>query len=336
MTQQEIDNMILDYNNGMTLEDIIKKYHHKYQTIKKIFEEQKVHIRTKSEAGKNSEKYKVSAEIEKKIIENYNNGLGLKEAGAEFNIGYYKVRTILDKNGIHRRNVKEILQSRNVATRKYHFNENYFKVINSDSAYILGFIAADGSIALKSNRLKIGLSEKDAEILYKIKEKLEYDGPIRHAVTNQGFDIASLEIDSAIYKEDLALYNIVPQKTFSFTIPSILDKKYWIDFIRGYWDGDGTICTAGKSAIRSSLCSAQKETLKQILDFLAEEYNIPKVSIQVRQGVNPIYYIQYSNTSTKKLFKAFYYTENLLYLDRKYQKFCELCIDNKNPRDSAS
>jgi len=336
VTQQEITAIIADYENGMTMNDIIKKYPHKYQTIKKLFNEQHIHIRDKSEAGHCAEKYKVPIEIEQKIIENYINGMSLKEAGKDFGISYYKVRTILTKNNIHIRTKQEILQERNIATRKYHFNENYFKNMNSNVAYILGFLAADGSVASKSNCIKISLAEKDSELLEKFKKEFEYDGEVKHVTTNKGFDIATLEINSVAYKEDLKKYNIVPNKTFTFSIPDTIPNEFLIDFIRGYWDGDGTICTAGERAIRSSLCSARKETLEQILTFLEREYNIPKVSIQMAMRKNPLYYIQYSNNSTKKLFKAFYYKENLLYLKRKYEKFCELCIDNKNSRDSAS
>ena len=335
MTQQEISAMIADYKNGMIFDELCKKYHHKYQTIRKCFEENNVHIRSKSEAGHLVEKYEVPENIQLKIIENYNNGMGLIASGKEFGIGYYKVRKILDAHNIHHRNKTEGIQARNVAIRKYHFNEDYFKILNSNVAYVLGFIAADSSISSKDNRLKITLAEKDSELLEKLKKEFAYDGEIKHAITSKGFEIATLEINSAVYKEDLKKYNIVPNKTFSFSIPDTIDKKYLIDFIRGYWDGDGTICTAGKSAIRSSLCSARKETLEQIITFLEEEYDIPKVSIQIMPKVNPLYYIQYSNTSTRKLFKAFYYKEGLLYLERKYKKFRELCIDNKNPRDSA-
>lgn len=336
MTQQEISAMIIDYENGMTMNDIIKKYHHKFQTVKKCFEENNVHIRNKSEAGRKTQKYKVDQEIELKIVENYKKGMGLIASGKEFNIGYYKVKKILDKYGIYYRNKKESIQKRNTLIKKYHCNEDYFKTQSPNMAYILGFLAADGSIGLNNNEIKITLAEKDSELLEKIKNELEYTGEIHHATTSKGYNIASLQITSQTYKKDLSIYNIIPQKTFSFSIPETLNKKYWIDFIRGYWDGDGTICTAGKSAIRASICSARKETIQQILDFLEEEYDIPKVSIYKKIGINPLYYIQYSNNSTRKLFKAFYYANNLLYLNRKYKKFYELCVDNKNPRDSAS
>lgn len=281
-------------------------------------------------------KTKTTQEVINKIINNYNKGMGLKASGEEFNIGPYAVRNILVNNNITIRTQSESAILSNINRKKYFCNLNYFKTQSPNMAYILGFLAADGYIPLDKNEIKITLAQKDAELLEKIKKELEFTGEVKYTTTNKGFDIATLEITAIEYKQDLAQYNIIPQKTFKFSMPEKLNKKYWIDFIRGYWDGDGTICTAGKSAIRSSLCSAKKETLEQILNFLEENYNIKKVTIQERSGINTLYYFQYSTTATKQLFKAMYYKENLFCLDRKYKKFCELCIDNKYPRDSIS
>ena len=337
--EQDKNDIIQDYNDGITIEQLAKKYHHKFDNIKNFLLANGIILRPygyQNLIGK--EKYGVPPEIEQKIIENYQSGMGLIASGKEFNIGYYKVGTILDKYHIKRRNKHEGIQVRNKAQRKYFCNESYFGTQSSNMAYILGFLAADGSVGKKNNEIKLTLAEKDAELLEKIKKELEYTGNIYHKTTQDGYDIATLQITCEKYKKDLAKYNIVPEKTFSFLIPENLDKRYMIDFIRGYWDGDGTICTAGAKSIRSSLCSARKETLEYIIDFLFEQYNIPKVNILVRNkpGLRPLYYFQYSINATKILYKALYYTDNLLYLQRKYEKFKELCIDNNDSRDSTS
>lgn len=334
MTQQEINNIIYDYEKGLTLDGLIKKYHHCHQTIRKILTENNIAIRSQGKKGQ--EKIILSKEIEQKIIKNYNSGMGLKASGDEFGISSYKVKTILLKYNIYCRNQSESASIQNILRKKYFCNENFFKTQNSDMAYILGFLAADGTVRKDCNEIKITVAQKDKDILEKIKEKLEFTGPIRYATTSKGFDIATLAITCQEYKKDLAEYNIIPLKTFTFSMPEKLDRKYWIDFIRGYWDGDGTICTAGKNVIKSSLCSAHKITLEQILNFLEEYYGIPQVNIQSRKGKNPLFYFQYSINSTKKLHKALYYDDNVICLQRKKDKFNELCIDNKNPRDSAS
>lgn len=325
MTQQEINELIEDYTNGMTLNKTTKKYHHTMYTIKAVLEENGIHVRNRSEAGTGARKVHIPDDIGKEIIKNYNNGIGMKACGEPFHIGPAAVRSYLVENNVQIRNKSEAAKITNVNRKILHCNEDYFKTQTSNMVYILGFLAADGSVGKNSNVLKITLAEKDSELLEKIKQEFEFTGEIKHKTTSKGFDIAVLDMTCAEYKKDLAKYNIIPQKTFTFSIPDNIEKQYMIDFIRGYWDGDGTICTAGKSAIRSSVCSARKETIEQILEFLEKEYDIPKVSIQIKPGLNPLYYIQYSNTSTRKLCDAFYYSDNVLCLERKKKKFFELC-----------
>lgn len=327
MTQQEINSIIIDYQNGLTLNELIKKYHHKHKIIHDVLTNNGIEIRSQGKKGQ--EKIVLDPTIEQKIINNYQSGKGLIASGKEFGVSYYKVKAILDKYNITCRNKHESIQIKNKVNRKYFCNENYFKTQSADMAYILGFLAADGTVRKDNNEIKITLAECDSELLEKIKDKLQFTGQIKHTITQDGFNIATLKITCEEYKKDLATYNIVPQKTFIFTIPQNIERKYMIDFIRGYWDGDGTICTAGAKSIKSSLCSAKKETLITILKFLEEEYNIPQVNIQEMQKVNKLYYFQYSVNATKKLFKALYYKKDLLYLQRKYNKFYELCVDNK-------
>ena len=102
-----------------------------------------------------------------------------------------------------------------------------------------------------------------------------------------------------------------------------LSKEYWKDFIRGYFDGDGSISTAGPNAIRFQICSATEDVLKKIIDFF-EENDIPRVNIQVTyRNKNPLYYFQYSSTSTRKIYNILYY-DNCLCLPRKKKKFEEV------------
>lgn len=324
MTQQEIDSIINDYVNGLTLVKTCKKYHHRESTIKDILFKNNIHIRNKSEAGKKAEKIHVSKDIEDKIVENYLNGKGLISSGKDFGIGPQKVRNILVSRNIKIRSYSESASISNSLRKKYFCNLDYFKNENQKMAYILGFISADGSISLEGNVLKISLARKDRELLEKIKNELEYTGDIKDYTNSKGFDISSLSITCKEYKEDLAKYNIVPQKTYTFSFPKNLNKKYWIDFIRGYFDGDGSVSTAGPHAIRFQICAHRREVLETIVNFFYEEYNIPKVNIQIAQREkNNLYFFQYSTSSTKEIYNKLYYP-NCICLPRKYEKYTAL------------
>lgn len=268
----------------------------------------------------------LSQKVIDKIIYDYTvNRYGLIKTGKQNGVGERIVRRILLENKIHIRSQSEAAIIANIQRRQFNLNDSYFSSENERMAYLLGFLASDGTIDKKNNRIKIGLSSVDKDFLIMIKKELGYEGDILDYQTSNGFNVSELTFTSQQIKKDLAKYNIVPNKTFTYTFPESLNKKYWIDFIRGYFDGDGSVSTAGPHAIRWQICAANKQVLEKIIDFFYEEYSIEKVSILVQMKEHPLYYFQYSTTATKKIFSILY-KENCLKLPRKYFKFKELVM----------
>lgn len=231
-----------------------------------------------------------------------------------------KVKQVLKEANIHIRTQQEsaILSNKKRATKK---NISYFSTQNSNMAWLLGFIASDGSIRKDENEIKIGLAITDKEILEKIKKELELETEVKEYINSKGYECCKLQWTCEQHKKDLATYNIVPAKTFILKPPYKLDKKYYIDYIRGYFDGDGSVnYIASNNSLRWQICSATKEILEFILNYFEEEYNIPKVNIQKREGKNTSYYFQYSTFATKKIYSILY-TPNSLYLKRKKEHF---------------
>lgn len=189
-------------------------------------------------------------------------------------------------------------------------------------AYLLGFIAADGTVSKDSNQVKISLSTIDLNFLEKIQKEMEIEKPIFTYETNNGFMVSELKFTSERIKKQLATYNIVPRKTYSFEFPQKLKKEYYIDFIRGYFDGDGSVSTAG-AGIRFQICGYRLGVLKEIIKFF-EECGIPTVKILERKnGENTLYYFQYSTVSTRNIFNVLYY-DDCFCLPRKYKKYISL------------
>ncbi|MDB1954229.1 hypothetical protein PMY38_04575 [Clostridium tertium] len=93
-----------------------------------------------------------------------------------------KLFSIRSYNSILQRGIKTLNLSRKSQDR-YDINYKYFEEWNKDSAYIFGFIAADGHLIYekgekKINALQFELASYDSEILDKIKEKLKYEGKV--------------------------------------------------------------------------------------------------------------------------------------------------------------
>ena len=256
------------------------------------------------------------------IIDAYcNKKYGLVKTGKLIGVNQRIVRKVLINNNIHIRSLAEANRANSINVRKYGVNDDYFDNESSNMAYILGFLAADGTVAKNGNRIKIGLSSVDRKFLELIKEELGAESNILDYETSNGYMVSEFSFTSQKIKQKLTEYNIVPGKTETFTFPINLSKKYWIDFIRGYFDGDGSVGTAGPSAIRWQICSHRPQVLETIVEFLFEEYGIPKVSVQKNEHGNSfLYTIQYSNNSTRKIFQIIY-TPNSLYLPRKFEKF---------------
>lgn len=282
-------------------------------------------------------------EIIDKVIYNYTiNQYGLLKSGKEFNLSQNKVKKILKENNIYIRNHYESLVINN-KKRAYSKNENYFSNQSHDMAWILGFIAADGTIRKDNNSIKITLSQKDREVLEKIKDKIEIGNPIKDYQTNKGFDICELVWTCEKHKKDLAKYSIIPNKTFKLEPPLALDRKYWIDYIRGYFDGDGSVNliknsnSRGNGNLRWQICGVNKEFLQWIIDFLFTDYNIPKVSINVQNKKENLYYFQYSSNSTRMIYNILY-NDSDMFLKRKKEHFEKIMSVitplSKIPRDS--
>lgn len=260
------------------------------------------------------------------ILDNYvNKGFGLIKSGKEFGVGTRVVRRVLLENNIHIRSFSEAASISGVNRRIHDVNDNYFSEENHNMAYLLGFLASDGTIRKNDNSVKIGLSSVDRDFLLTIKKEIGYQGELTDYITSNGFSVSELRFTSKQIKADLAKYNIIPNKTFIYTFPKNLKREYWIDFIRGYFDGDGSVSTASSEAIRWQVCSTNPDVLNTIVDFFFEEYEIPKVNLQWQEKVHRLYYIQYSTTATRKIFQILY-TPNCLKLPRKYEKFKKLVM----------
>lgn len=253
---------------------------------------------------------------------------GLSYCSKLVNASPSTIRRILVEHGIAIRNFSEAAKLSN-KNRELYKDKNYFKHPSHNMAWILGFIASDGTVRKDKNEIKIGLSIKDKEILEKIKQELQLQVDIKEYITGNGYEACSLTWTCEEHKQDLALYGITPQKTFTLKPPIKLPKEFYIDYIRGYFDGDGSINlipnsnSRGNGNLRWQICGANKEFLQWIIDTLYTEYSIQKVNIYQQLRINTLYYFQYSSRATRQIYNILY-SNNSLYLQRKKERFDEI------------
>lgn len=298
--------------------------------IKRILQENDIHIRNFNEAKVGVSKMEVKEDIQKQIIELYNRGYGLEKIVDVLKLpfSFDKVRSILQDNNIHIRNVQESAQVKVMPDlRKYTVDDEY-NFNSHNGAWILGIYMADGYMPITKSakyRVTLALQRQDEDCLKLIKKELQYTGPIYQYESSNGYPESSLSFSSKTIREKMESYGIVNRKSYKeIHLPSNLPKEYKIDFIRGFFDGDGSIFEReAERKIGSSFTSASRSILDEIGDFLYQEYGLKKPVIHEQERNLTIYDIRYYKANTLTLGDIFY-NNDYLALPRKKNKFFQL------------
>jgi len=205
---------------------------------------------------------------------------------------------------------------------RYNCNHDFFSINNEQSFYWAGFIAADGCVLDQraSNILFIGLSEKDHQHLIKIKKALAAQNPI--GSYHKDYPSCELRITSDRLCSDLKRFNIVPRKSHIYTFPEwLIDHKLVRHFMRGYFDGDGSLYYSkiyGGRTERQLFFSLRGTTkfLEVFRMILETQCALPKRNkdIRVNSGIGVLEYG--GNDVTAKICN-FLYKDATVCLDRK-------------------
>ena len=230
-----------------------------------------------------------------------------------------KIRyTIIDDTG----NIKEIIH------QKININERFFSSWNPKMAYVLGFIFTDGCLHYyytnKLGRLDIG--QKEPEILIKILALMECDAKIYHKNKKVYKGITSGELytiqilNNKIYT-DLIKLGLKPQKSLDCQFPNV-PQEYLRHFIRGCWDGDGSIGFYS-GIYRAIFVSGSYDFIYKMQKTLY--YSGLREHKIYEQGENQKNYsIQYCGTECRLLYHFLYDdVDQSQYLERKYLLFKE-------------
>ena len=199
---------------------------------------------------------------------------------------------------------------------KIQVNDNYFSTQNNRMAYILGFLAADGNISSNGNRIQSQLSIKDIEHLRMIQR--EVGGSEVYEYLSNGYKSCGWHCYSAKIKREIAEYGLVPNKTGKLSLPHKLERQYWKDFIRGYFDGDGSVYKDG-TGFRVSITSANKEILEDINTYFAENGIKPSKIYSDHNNVC----IKFRSQAGIDIYNLLYYSGCLCLL-RKKEKYLEV------------
>jgi hypothetical protein len=207
------------------------------------------------------------------------------------------------------------------------------KIINVDfsqadeySAYLLGFIWADGHISKDTNSIRIEITTDDFNdlkhifdqtMIYNIYQRQRENWkPITSIIVNnreQNALLRALDFDKKSYKAPSKVLSILPDEIKPF-------------FFRGLSDGDGCFYINKKNYVYHYAISSSIEQDWQHFDHISKSigftYSISRV---ISKNGNKTSRLRITNKYDIRLFGNYIYQTNpSLGLSRKYNKFLEI------------
>jgi hypothetical protein len=191
-------------------------------------------------------------------------------------------------------------------------------------AWVLGIVCSDGNLTKEIPLLK--LDQKEPQLLNKIKRlmkcnaKLYYQQKTAYKSGIAG-EIYHLRIFNQKIYDDLIRLGLTPDKSMKVGFP-VIPSQYVRHFIRGCWDGDGSVFIENQSGyIRASYISGSINFIKGMLNEL-ERAGLPKRTIHKTRSKTPSYYFRFNGEQCEKLYHFLYDDVTAeQYLERKYKVF---------------
>lgn len=239
------------------------------------------------------------------IIDMYLSGLSENNIAKHFNAG--------------QSSISRILNTSNVITRPkttYEVDESYFSSIDTEyKSYILGWMYSDGNVM--DDRWRIQIQQSDSYILEWIAKQLKYTGPLYQIPPPIKFPNRKWQTCLSVCRkkmvDDLIALGCTKKKSLTLEFPSEqqVSPSLLNHFLRGVFDGDGSVCIKGNALNCSFVCSPA------FADGFARMsrwgYNIyeKKKSKQ----------IMFTKTSEALGFLSYLYQNSNISLSRKYSTF---------------
>lgn len=263
----------------------------------------------------------ISYDEAKKIYEDYKTGIPIYKLSEKY--GYYQmtISKYFKKYGF-----KIKMHKTDVSLNNFFF-EN---IDTEEKAYLLGFFAADGTINSHGCGMALLIQANDVEILDYFKnafnDKKDYYYYPAKRKTHK--DRLKIEINSNINKEILLEKGFPCRKTYEmFALPNTFTtENLYRHFIRGYFDGDGSIILPSKKSrvTKFKITSSNIEFLK-FCKTRFEEIGCYNIKIEYpKNNFAKSLYIQ-NKLSIAKIYHYFY-DDSEFYLKRKYLKMKSVAL----------
>lgn len=191
-------------------------------------------------------------------------------------------------------------------------------------AYGVGLITADGS--LSKNGRHIDFTSKDIDLIKTYRTCLDIPDikiGTKFGTSSKNTTYYRVQFGDVLFYTWLQEIGLSPNK--SLTISALkIPNKYFFDFVRGEWDGDGTIYCIRDSRWKSSyivslsFASGSTDFLLWLQTEINQRIQTTGHIYRGKNGKAP--QLRYARKDSKKLFDAMFYANDLPHLERKFAK----------------
>ncbi len=265
----------------------------------------------------------ISEETKKLIYDDYVNGMTPKNIGLKYHIS----------RDVVIRSLRELNPNIEINQRFYSIFTNYFNKIDCErKAYFLGLLYADGCNT-KKHSVILGLCEPDQYLLDELKADLNFGGPIHVKKFNEinRKTAYRLELCNKTISEDLTRLGCVPRKSLILKFPTEeqVPKDLLPHFIRGFFDGDGSIANNRRlevSMISSpDFCAGLKDYLEKTL----------KINVYLKIHHKGNNHIVATNLRASVLVLDHIYRDATIYMKRKHERFKRFIVTYRHSKHNG-
>jgi len=234
-----------------------------------------------------------------------------------------------------RKTHESISNFRNLKGGRLTLNYLFESINNEQEAYIVGLFMADGWVA--TNTIGFRFKNDDVELLHNIKNYICKD--IKIYIDNnklsKGIRICSIKAIENLNNLGIPISNKSSEQLKIPNMPNDLIRH----FIRGYFDGDGTVFIANKNTniknkyLKVNICSPTENILKEMQNYLKNNNIESTINCEKRKdktliipkgtciGSMDMYRLYIRKKLEIKKFYELLYKDSNTYLKRKYHVF---------------
>lgn len=202
---------------------------------------------------------------------------------------------------------------------KHSYDVSFFEKWSNNLAWLVGIMLSDGYISnesIKTRFIRIKMCDKD--VIYKIKKIVRYSSNIyMYKPSNGNKTSYSITLCGEVIWQFFNSMGMDSNKSYNAHIPVNIPKEYFSHFLRGVFDGDGSIIINKDKYLAARICGT-----KRVVEFIREYLSINSTIHSNKSDTNFI--VQYTGSDALQ-FLGFIYKNSIKNnrMNRKYKKYLE-------------